>query len=175
VLALSGSTREGSFNTALLQEAVTIAKDQGAEVTVFDLKTSPLPFFSEDIEKNEGMPENARLLREMMIQSEAIFIATCEYNGYFPGILKNALDWATRTPEGTFSTAAIKGKRFLIVSASPGAGGGRRAAGHLKAMIEDLGGIVITEPISVGRAHQRLGTDSYRSELESAVEKTLGG
>ena len=80
ILALAGSTRDQSYNKKLLAEAVETAKQMGATVTAIDLKDYPLPFYDADYEINEGMPANAKKLRQLMIASDAIIIASPEYN-----------------------------------------------------------------------------------------------
>lgn len=84
VLAFSGSTREGSLNKKLVLEAANSARQMGAKVTVIDLKDYPLPFYDADLEAKEGMPAKAKQLRQMMIQSDVILIASRNITAPFP-------------------------------------------------------------------------------------------
>jgi NAD(P)H-dependent FMN reductase len=155
VLAFAGSTRADSYNKKLLGQAVGIAREMGAQVTVIDLKDFPMPLFDADYEISQGMPESAKRLRALMIQSDAILIASPEYNASIPGVLKNALDWASRSEKGGSARGdAFKGKQFAIMSTSPGKGGGARALLHLRTIIEDIGGTVITEQVSIPLAQE---------------------
>jgi NAD(P)H-dependent FMN reductase len=151
ILAFAGSTRKDSFNKKLINQAAEMARQQfGAQVTVIDLSDYALPIYNADFEKEQGMPESAKRLRALMIQSDAILIATPEYNASIPALLKNTLDWVSRSEQGASARGDVfKGKRIGIMSASPGRRGGARALAHLRAIIEDIGGAVITEEVSI--------------------------
>lgn len=157
ILAFSGSTRADSYNKKLVHEAAEIARKRGASVTVIDLKDYPMPFYDADLEAKQGMPENAKKLRDLMIASNSMIISTPEYNASLSAVLKNALDWASRDENGKPSRAAFGGKKVAIMSASPGRGGGARALMHLRAIIEDIGGEVLQQQISVANAHTIFG------------------
>ena len=98
------------------------------------------------------MPENAKRLRELMIQSDAVIISTPEYNASVLAVLKNALDWASRS-DGNASRSAFKGKKFAIMSTSPGQGGGQRAILHLRDIIQEVGGEVVPIQVSISNAY----------------------
>jgi chromate reductase, NAD(P)H dehydrogenase (quinone) len=174
VLAFAGSTRADSYNKKLLREAAEIGRKMGAQVTVIDLKDYPMPLYDADDEISKGMPESAKRLRAQMIESDAILIASPEYNSSIPAVLKNTLDWASRSEKGGSARGDIfKGKKTAIISASPGKGGGKRALVHLRAIIEDIGGKVITEEVSISVAHEYF-SQSPKSEnpaLKEVVEK----
>ena len=151
VLALAGSGRGDLLNKKLVKEAAEIARQMGATVTVIDLKDYPMPFYDAEFETKRGMPKNAKRLRELMIGSDAIIIASPEYNSSIPAVLKNALDWASRSIDGGASREAFKGKKFAIMSTSPGRGGGSRGLVHLRSVIEDVGGVVVPEQVDPQR------------------------
>lgn len=180
VLVFAGSTRADSYNKKLAGEAAAIARKMGAKVTIIDLKEYPMPLFDEDLETKLGMPEHAKRLREAMIGSNAILIASPEYNGSISGVLKNALDWASRTENGEASRTAFKGKTFGLMSASLGQGGGARGLVHLRAVIEDIGGQVVESQVSVPRAYEAfnekgaLKISALAKALQEEVEQTLG-
>lgn len=179
VLAFAGSTREGGFNKKLLLEAAQIAKQMGAHVTLIDLKDYPMPFFNEDLEKQEGMPAEVKEIRKLMIQSQVILIASPEYNGSITGILKNTLDWTTRTEKGESSREAYQGKIFAIMSASPGNGGGARSLAHLRTIIEAIGGKVLADQVVVPDAYHafdeqgHLTNSKTKGELKNLIQKAL--
>lgn len=154
ILAFAGSTRKESYNKKLIQEAAAQARSSGAHVTVIDLKDFPMPFYDADLEAKKGMPAQAKRFRSFMLESDVIIISSPEYNSSIPAVLKNALDWASRSEEGKPSRDAFKGKKFLLLSASPGDGGGARGLAHLRAIISNAGGEVLPQQISVSQAHR---------------------
>ena len=174
VLVFAGSTRAESYNRQLAQEAVQVARGMGAKVTVIDLKDYPMPFYDADLEAKEGMPKNAKRLRALMVESDAILIASPEYNASIPAVLKNALDWASRDEAGGSSRSAFKGKKFGIMSASPGKLGGSRGLVHLRAVIQDVGGEVVEKQVSVPSAYQvSMGNNALKKELQEEIKEVL--
>jgi chromate reductase, NAD(P)H dehydrogenase (quinone) len=179
VVAFSGSTREQSVNKKLLQEAVKVAERMGAEVKVIDLRDFPMPFYDGDIEAKLGMPEHAKRFRQLLIESDAVLITSPEYNGSVSGILKNTLDWASRSENGQPSRDAFKGKKFAIMSASPGPGGGARGLEHLRTIIENVGGIVVQQRLSVPNAYNAfdpqgaLRDDTLKHKLSEEIQQLL--
>ncbi len=180
VLAFSGSTRQESVNKKLVEEAAGMAREMGAKVTVIDLKDYAMPFYDGDIEANQGMPEGAKALRKLMLESDLVLIASPEYNHSVSGVLKNALDWLSRNEEGKPSKDAFKGKRFALMSASPGKGGGARHLAHLKEIIEDVGGTVLSTQVSIPNAfsafdaHGHLVNAQEKAALQKEIREGLG-
>ncbi|MFH1330673.1 MAG: NAD(P)H-dependent oxidoreductase [Actinomycetota bacterium] len=121
VLGISGSLRRASFNTAALRVAVELAPE-GMAVEVATLHG--IPNFDADVEA-AGLPPEVRRLREAMTAADALLIATPEYNWSIPGVLKNALDWASRGGEGS----PLRGKPAAVLGA-----GGR--FGTLRAQVQ---------------------------------------
>lgn len=179
VVVFSGSTREDSTNRKLANEAADIAKQLGASITIVDLREYPMPFYDADIETKKGMPESAKRLRNLMKESNAIIIATPEYNGSISAVLKNALDWASRNEEGQPSRDAFKGKRFAIMSASPSGGGGSRALSHLRTIIQNVGGDVVDSQVSVADSYNAFTTDGSiknpqtKEKLKQEIQQLL--
>lgn len=174
VLVFAGSTREGSYNKKLSQEAAEIARTLGANVTWIDLKDYPMPFYDADLEA-KGMPKNAKKLRDLMVANDMIVIASPEYNASIPAVLKNAIDWASRK-DGSASRSAFKGKKFALLSASPGRGGGARGLVHLKQIIEDVGGEVVSEQVSVPGAPTAFVDEKMevvKNQLEVEIKELL--
>ncbi len=179
VLAFAGSTREDSLNKKLIKEAGNIARELGANVTVIDLRDFPMPFYDGDLEAAEGMPENAKKLRQLMIQSQVILIATPVYNHSIPAVLKNALDWVSRSEQAGRSREAFQGKKIAIMSASPGKTGGANALIHLRDILADQRAIIITQQVSVPDANNafdeegRLKNPQIKADLQQLIQEVL--
>lgn len=123
ILGFAGSLREGSYNKALLRAAMEFLPED-ATLVVFDLEG--IPPFNQDLEAK--MPEKVKEFKAKIKTADALLIATPEYNYSVPGILKNAIDWASRPPEDN----SFEGKPVAIMSASTGMIGGARAQYHLR-------------------------------------------
>lgn len=178
VLAFAGSTREASVNKKLANEAAKIARQMNANVTVIDLKDYQMPFYDEDLEK-QGMPEKAKEFRRLMLKNDIIIIASPEYNGSLSGVLKNTIDWASRTENGQASREAFQGKKFVIMAAFPGGGGGARGLVHLRKILENLGGIVVTQQVIVPDAFNafdaqgNLKNTQMKKELQDEIRAAI--
>jgi len=127
IAGISGSLRQGSFNTAALQAAAELAPDK---VTVNLITLHDIEPFSEDTEA-EGWPDGVAALREKVAPVDGILFATPEYNYSIPGVLKNAIDWLSR-PTGK---GPITGKPAAIIGASPSPFGTARAQAHLRQIV----------------------------------------
>ena len=123
ILGFAGSLRKGSFNKALLRAAMELMP-KDAKLEVFDLEE--IPPFNQDLETQ--MPKKVKEFKAKIRAADAILIATPEYNYSIPGVLKNAIDWASR-PYGDNS---FEGKPVAVMSASIGMLGGARAQYHLR-------------------------------------------
>jgi chromate reductase len=123
VLAFAGSLRKGSFNKALIRCAVEVAPENVA-VEVFDLEGMPL--FNQEFEANP--PQRVKEFKDKIRAADALLIATPEYNYSISGVLKNAIDCASRPRADT----PLEGKPVAIMSASTGRLGGARAQYHLR-------------------------------------------
>lgn len=115
IIGITGSLRNGSFNTALLHTATTLMPNE-ATLEVATLKGIPL--YDGDIEVNEGIPQAVVALQEQIATADGLLLATPEYNNSIPGVLKNAIDWLSRPPA---STKRIFGNRpVAVIGATPG-------------------------------------------------------
>lgn len=181
VLAFAGSSREGSVNKKLVSEAANLARQMGAQVTLIDLKDYPMPFFNEDLEAKEAMPEKAKQFKQLVRQNSVIMIAAPEYNSSLTALLKNTLDWVSRKEDGGGDREAFKGKKFVIMSASPGGRGGARGLVHLRSILEAVGGTVIPQQVVVPDAYNafdeqgHLKSPQLQTELKQLVEAALKG
>ncbi len=124
VLGIPGSLREGSYNKALLRAAQEEAPD-GMTIEIFEI--GDIPFYNRDVEE-EGDPEPVQRLKRAIREADAVLIATPEYQHGLPGVLKNALDWASRPP----GDAPLKNKVVGMMGASPSPVGTARAQLQLR-------------------------------------------
>jgi chromate reductase, NAD(P)H dehydrogenase (quinone) len=125
ILGFAGSLRSGSYNKALLRAAVDLLPE-GVTLEIFDI--DGIPPFNQDVEAN--IPTKVKEFKSKIRESSAILIATPEYNYSVPGVLKNAIDWASRP----YGDNPFDGKPVAIISASIGMLGGARAQYHLRQM-----------------------------------------
>jgi chromate reductase len=173
ILAFAGSLRSGSLNRKLLDVAIRAIGDR-AEIDRLDLRELSMPLYDGDLEEREGLPEGARLLKQRVLAADALLIATPEYNHSIPGMLKNAIDWASRPPENPF-----KGKTALLMGASPGQFGGVRGILALRQVLTALFAHVVPVTVQVARADQAfdeaggLKEARVRSSVERASDELL--
>jgi chromate reductase, NAD(P)H dehydrogenase (quinone) len=169
ILAFASSTRRESFNKKLVAIAAHGAREAGAEVTLIDLKDFPLPLFDQDLEAEQGIPENGKKLKKLFIDHDGLLIASPEYNSSFPAVLKNAIDWVSRPAPGEPSLVAFRGKVAALMSASPGALGGRRGLDHIRSILGNIGVIVLPDQIAVAQAHEAFNQDGTPKDPKRQV------
>src|SRR5438132_8564857 len=138
ILAAAGSLRQGSYNRGLLRAAEELAPEW-VEVQFFDIGT--LPHFNEDLEA-AGDPEVVRRFKEAIRNANAVLIATPEYNGAVPGVLANAIDWASR-PTGR---SVLRNKPVAVMGAVLGQSGSANAQAALRGVFSRIGAIVVPDP-----------------------------
>jgi NAD(P)H-dependent FMN reductase len=159
ILAFAGSTRRESFNKKLIVIATKGARDAGGEVTVIDLKDFPLPLFDQDLEAEQGIPENGKKLKQLFIDHDGLLIASPEYNSSITAVMKNAVDWISRSAPGEPPLVAFRGKVATLMSASPGALGGLRGLVHVRSILGNIGVIVLPDQIAVPKARETFNAD----------------
>jgi chromate reductase, NAD(P)H dehydrogenase (quinone) len=146
VLGFAGSLRQGSYNKMALRAAVELAP-AGMTIETFDI--APIEPYNEDV-KQKGFPPVVQDFREKIRAADALLIVTPEYNYSIPGVLKNAIDWASRPPEQPFN-----GKPIGIMGASPGRLGSARAQYHLRQCFVFLNALILNQPeVMIGGAPQ---------------------
>lgn len=161
ILVFAGSTRRDSFNRKLARQAAEALKSTGANVTYAELREYPMPLYDGDMEAQQGLPAAAKAFKDLVRAHDALLIASPEYNGSFPALIKNAIDWVSRPEAGEKHLGALSGKTAAIISASPGAGGGRRGLRHLRELLEMTGVHVIAEQLSVARAFEGFDAEGH--------------
>ena len=148
LLGVSGSLREASFNSALLRASIELAPE-GVEIEVFRLHD--LPLFNQDVE-DAGDPEPVARWKQAIRDADGVLFACPEYNGGVTGVLKNAVDWASRGKPDS-----LKGKLCCIVGASPGATGTVRAQDALRKNLRRAGADVAPlGEVLVFQAHTKI-------------------
>lgn len=180
LLAFSGSSRIGSLNTLLLEQAEALADSLGATVATIDLRELNLPVYDGDIEAANGLPSAVLDLKEAMKEADGFLIASPEYNSFPTPLLLNALDWASRPGAGDdVPLSAFKGKIAGLMAASPGAMGGIRSLWALRTLLQNVGVVVAPTLAAIGGATPELFTDenfatsSNGRRLRSTLEETL--
>jgi len=159
IVAFAGSARAASFNKRVLHIAVDAARAAGAEVTLLDLRDYPLPIYDADIEAARGLPANVRALKRVFAAHDAFLLASPEYNSSFTPLMKNIIDWTSRPQAGETALAVFKGKSAGLVAASTGAQAGLRGLAQLRAVLGNIGVLVIPEQRGVTVNDAAFGPD----------------
>lgn len=154
ILAFAGSTRAGSWNKKLAAIAAEGARTAGGEVTLIDLRDFPLPLYDGDLEEAQGLPAKAVELKRLFNEHHGLLLACPEYNSSITAVLKNAIDWVSRSAPGEPSLAAFTGKVAGLVSASPGQLGGLRGLVTVRSILTNIGVLVVPDQVAVGKAHE---------------------
>jgi len=166
ILVFAGSIRTGAYSGKNANVAVRELALQGAEVTHITLADYPLPIMAQDLEAEKGVPENAVKLARLFVAHDGVLIATPEYNGGMPPLLKNAIDWISRvrTDNGA-RIQPFSGKAAAICASSDGHWGGIRSAAHLRQVLSHIQMEVIAPQLLVPNAAEAFDDDGdFREE-----------
>ena len=151
VLGVCGSLRKSSYNRMALAAAAELSPETVA-VDICDL--AGIPPYDDDVFR-EGFPPAVAAFRERIAKADALVIATPEYNFSVPGVLKNAIDWASRPPD-----QPLNGKPLAVIGASPGMFGTARAQIHLRQVCAGLNMLVLNKPdILIASAAEKFDED----------------
>lgn len=171
LLAIPGSLREGSFNRALARAAAELAPE-AVEVEIYE-GLGEIPLFNEDTESAPA--DSVAELRRKIGGADAVLVVTPEYNNSIPGVLKNAVDWASRP----YRAGALAGKPTAVIGASPGRGGATRAQEDLRRVLLSCGAEVLDARLELSEAHRRfdeagrLADDEARATLAEIVKQLV--
>jgi chromate reductase len=176
VLGIAGSLRAASLNRALLRAAEELAPES-MEIRTFDI--APIPLYNADVEA-KGDPEPVAALKTAIREADALLIVTPEYNYGVPGVLKNAIDWASRPPAQT----PLRGKPAAIMGATLGQGGTIRAQLQLRQAFVFTQTLALLQPeVLVTQAHEKFDKEGrltdertrgfVRKQLEALRDWTL--
>ena len=175
ILAFAGSTRTDSFNKRLISIAAAGARAAGAEVTLIDLRDYPLPVYDGDLEARDGLPANARKLKDLFLAHQGLLISAPEYNSSITAVLKNTIDWVSRPVPGEAALNCFDGKVAALMSASPGALGGLRGLVHVRAILQNIRVLTIPEQVAVPNAAEAFAPNgSLKDAKQQAAVEGLG-
>ncbi len=169
ILAFAGSTRGESWNKKVLGIAAAGAEAAGAHVTTIELRDFPLPLFDGDLEQAQGLPPNARSLKDLFLANRGLLLACPEYNSSITAVLKNTIDWVSRPVPGEAPLQCFDGKVVGLVSASPGALGGIRGLVTVRSILGNIKCLVIPEQVSVTKAHEAFAADGSLKDAKQAA------
>ncbi len=181
LIALSGSIRGGSLNEKLALLAVKYAQSQGVDAEYIDLRNYSLPIYNGDIDNSHDKPKPVLSLKKIFVDSSKIIIASPENNASVSPLLKNVIDWVSRSDEGElpFAYPAFRSKAVALLSASPGKFAGIRGLNHLKDILNSVFAIVVPEHLCIAQAHKafdsagNLVNASYQEMLEKVINSLL--
>ncbi|HEY9676876.1 MAG TPA: NAD(P)H-dependent oxidoreductase [Drouetiella sp.] len=175
ILAFAGSGRKDSFNKKLVKVAAEGAREAGAEVTVIDLADYPMPIYDGDLESSEGLPENAKKLKQIFLEHQGLLVASPEYNSSISPLLKNAIDWVSRPEPGQPPLVCYDMKVVGLMAASPGLLGGLRGLVTVRSIFGSIKCTVIPEQVAVSKAGDAFNADgTLKDEKQSASVKNIG-
>ena len=158
VLGIAGSLREGSYNRALLRAARDLAPE-GLEIRIFE-RLADIPLYNEDV-RAHGDPEPVVALKEAIRRADALLWAAPEYNYSIPGVLKNAIDWASRPPKDS----PLNGKPVAIMGATSGLWGTVRSQMHLRQVCVFTNMHPLNKPqVLVARAASKFDDDGHLTD-----------
>src|SRR6266436_41922 len=171
-LVFSASLRAGSLNTVLAKLAASAIEQHGGTVDLAAMSAFDSPSYSPDVQAKDGFPPGATELKRRLEANDAFVVASPEYNGSMPGLLKNHIDWVSR-----FKPQPFNGKHALLMSASPSMVGGNRGLWALRVPLEHLGTRVYPDMFSLAQAHQALGADGgfVDPKLRDRFDQTIAG
>lgn len=173
ILVFAGSVRSGAYSGRTADVAQKELAMQGAEVTRISLADYPLPIMDEDLAKEKGVPENAQKLGRLVIAHDGLLIATPEYNGSIPPLLKNTIDWVSRVRrDGGRPVRPLAGKVAGLCSSSSGHFAGIRCINHLRSVLVRCQMEVVTPECSVPEGGDAFDEDgNFRDErLHKSME-----
>lgn len=161
ILGIAGSLRQGSLNRALLRAAVGLAPPRMA-LSIFDLEAVPL--YNGDVEA-AGDPPGVVALKQAIATADGVLMATPEYNHGVPGVMKNAIDWASRPP----GAAVLGGKPVGLIGASPGITGTARGQSQLRQAFEFTNSYCMPQPeLLVFKAHEKFDAGGALADAATA-------
>jgi chromate reductase, NAD(P)H dehydrogenase (quinone) len=171
----AGSTRQASFNRRLAHVAWGLARERGFSADLIELADYPMPIYNGDAEAQDGPPENARKLRDVLRAYQGVFVASPEYNASIAPLLKNTLDWMTRVRDDQEpGLALLRNRVFAISGASAGRYGAMRSLIALRQVLElGMGVLVLPAQLALSGADKAFGEDG--ALLDSAVKEQLAG
>lgn len=179
ILVFAGSLRAASLNKKLAHLAAAEATRAGAEVTQIDLRDYPLPLYDGDLEVADGLPAQARRLKDLFIAHQGFLIACPEYNAGVTAVLKNTIDWVSRQDGKEPGTLPYEGKVVGLMGATPGPFATLRSMEAVRNSLMNLGCLVMPRRLALARAHEAfdgaglLKEEVPRKVLEGVVAQVI--
>ena len=174
IAAFAGSSRTGSVNQVLLAAAMDGAREAGAEVMHIDLRAPNFPIYDGDYQSEYGIPAVVKEMRAQLASADAFLIASPEYNSSISPLLKNVIDWTSRSDGDDAMLSAWRGRAAAILSATPGAGGGLRGLLHLRDILQNIGMIVLPKLVTMGGAFGKIEDGKITDEAVRQRAHDLG-
>jgi chromate reductase, NAD(P)H dehydrogenase (quinone) len=171
-LVFGATLRHGALNQRLAELAAETIEANGGEVDLATMSDFDAPSYDADVQIADGFPASIETFRDRITASDAFVIASPEYNFSIPGMLKNSIDWVSRSRPQPFNE-----RHGLLMSASPSMAGGNRGLWALRVPLEHLGARVYPDMFSLARAHVAF-TDEGRladPELQDRFEHNIVG
>lgn len=180
ILLFAGSIRSGSINEKLAVVAAGTLAEAGGDVSHISLADYPMPIYNGDLEKSEGVPQAAKRLANLFTEHQGIFIVAPEYNGGITPLLKNTIDWVSRSGATDRRPGPYKGRVFALGAVSDGGFGGYRGLLQLRHTLENaLGTLMVPEMVSVPAAssafdaHGRLVAERPMAMLRTVSQRLV--
>lgn len=172
VLVFAASLRADSINARLARLAATVIEGLGATVDLASMREFDAPSYDGDLESSDGLPAGSQAFRARLEAANAFVIASPEYNGSMPGVLKNAIDWVSRVRPQPFNQ-----RHGLLMSASPSMVGGNRGLWALRVPLEHMGTRVYPDMFSLAQAHTAFTDDGNLADdrLRARFADTIAG
>ena len=166
LLAFNGSTRADSFHGRVIRALPALAPD---EVRIAEFDLAAVPFYNQDLE-GERQPEAVVAMRTAVAEADGVIFAAPEYNHSYSALTKNTIDWITR-PMGA---GALRGKKVMVVSLTPGPGGGRLVTATIAEILPFLGNEVVSV-VNAAAVHEKIDANGHITddELASALRAGL--
>ncbi len=160
------------MNSQLAKLAAETIERHGGVVDLADMADFDVPSYDQDEQDTTGFPPGADEFRRRLEASDAVVVASPEYNASMPGLLKNAIDWVSR-----YRPQPLNGRHALLLSASPSMAGGNRGLWALRMPLEHLGVRVFPEMFSLAQAQKAFSPDGRiaNAELAERFEQTIAG
>ena len=167
ILVFAGSIRRESVNRKLARVAAQAVETAGGQATLLELADFPMPLYNGDMEAESGPPENAFRLQEIIAAHDGLIVVSPEYNHSIPALLKNTLDWVSRTPR-VKGANPFAGKVTGLMAASPGALGGLQGLDTVQRVLTTVGALVLPKMVAVPRADKVFDPEGRLTDEASA-------
>lgn len=169
IVAFSGASRKDSLNTKLVKQAAEAARKAGADVSYVELASFDMPIYDGDDEAASGLPDGARKFKQLLRESDGFLIASPEYNSSYSALLKNAIDWASRSDAQEPAGSVFAGKSAALLATSPGALGGLRGLFALRELLQNMGVTVLANMQAVGQGMTVFNDDGTIKDEKTAA------